>query len=85
MDAAAHTQALEMFRDLEDWAQYITESLHLDQRSGLVKKAMLERGVESQALRQLRELSWSLRDKLHVITTQLELSGPLQTTDLSAL
>jgi hypothetical protein len=52
--------------------EYITEALHLDQGTEPTRKEMLERVVERQALRQLRDLSWSLRDKLHVITTQLE-------------
>ncbi|HVR84074.1 MAG TPA: hypothetical protein VMU54_07170 [Planctomycetota bacterium] len=83
MDAAEHTEVLERLRDLESWAAFITETLHLDKSSELVKRAMLEQGVENQALRQLRELSWSLRDKLHLIRTQLELTVPLQPADLS--
>jgi hypothetical protein len=67
---------LERLRELEGWAEYITEALHLDQRSEPVKREMLERTLGEQALRQIRELSWSLRDKLHLVTTQLELSRP---------
>ncbi|HVR87852.1 MAG TPA: hypothetical protein VMU54_26275 [Planctomycetota bacterium] len=65
---------LERLRELEGWALYITEALHFDQRSEPVKRAMLERALDEQALRQIRELSWSLRDELHLVTTQLELS-----------
>jgi hypothetical protein len=41
-----------------------------------VKRELLERTLGEHALRQIRELSWSLRDKLHLVTTQLELSRP---------
>jgi len=43
-----------------------------------VKREMLERTLGEQSLRQIRELSWSLRDKLHLVTTQLELSRPAE-------
>jgi hypothetical protein len=39
---------------------------------------MLERPLGERDLRQIRELSWSLRDKLHLVTTQLELSHPAE-------
>ena len=38
------------------------------------KWEMLERVVDLQTLKQLREMSWSLRDRLHRIATQVELS-----------
>jgi hypothetical protein len=76
MEQKEHTQVFERLRELEGWAEYITEALHLDQRSEPVKCEMLERTLDEQALRQIRELSWSLRDKLHLVTTQLELSRP---------
>jgi hypothetical protein len=38
---------------------------------------MLKRAAGEQAFREIREWSWSLRDKLHVITTHLELSRPV--------
>ncbi|HVR86615.1 MAG TPA: hypothetical protein VMU54_19990 [Planctomycetota bacterium] len=44
---------------------------HLDPQLKPVKCEMLERTLDEQALRQIRELSWSLRDKLHLVTTQL--------------
>jgi hypothetical protein len=59
---------------LEGWAECIFEALHVDRGSEPVKTEMLERTLDEQALRQIRELSWSLRDKLHLVTTQLELS-----------
>lgn len=74
MDAANRALVLERLQELEGWAEYIIEALHLDRRNEPVKKAMLERVVDLEALRQIRELSWALRDKLHVVTTQVEFS-----------
>jgi hypothetical protein len=64
-------------RELEGWAEYITEALHLDQRNEPVKREMLKRTLGEQTLREIRELSWLLRDKLHLVNTQLELSRPV--------
>jgi hypothetical protein len=63
---------LERLHELEGWAEYISEALHLNQPLEPTTKAMIERVVDAQALRQLRELSWTLRDKLHVLNVQLE-------------
>ncbi|HEV3025925.1 MAG TPA: hypothetical protein VG457_00045, partial [Planctomycetota bacterium] len=71
-------QVFERLRELEGWAEYIIEALHLNQRAEPVKREMLERMLDRQALRQIRELSWSLREKLHLVTTQLELSRPAE-------
>lgn len=65
---------LERLHELEGWAEYITEALHLNQRLETVSREMLERMIDAQALKQLREMSWSLRDKLHAVATQIELS-----------
>jgi hypothetical protein len=78
MEQKEATQVFERLRELEGWAEYITEALHLDQRSEPVKRKMLEQTLGEQPLRQIRELSWSLRDKLHLVTTQLELSRPAE-------
>jgi hypothetical protein len=78
MEQTDRIPVLERLRELEGWAEYITEALYLDQRSEPVKREMLERMLGEQALRQIRELSWSLRDKLHLATTQLELSRPAE-------
>jgi hypothetical protein len=78
MDIADHTRGLERLRDLEGWAEYFIEALHGDQRTGSVKGGLLELGVQEQELRHLRELSWMLRDMLHVLTTRLEFTRPLQ-------
>ena len=66
MENTDRERVLQRLHELESWAEYIVEALHLDQQ--------LKPVVETQALKQLRELSWSLRDKLHIIGTQVELS-----------
>jgi hypothetical protein len=75
MDAANRALVFERLQELEGWAEYIIDALHLDRRHEPVKKAMLEQMVELEALRKIRELSWELRDKLHIVTTQIEFSG----------
>jgi hypothetical protein len=65
---------LERLRDLEGWAVYIVEALTMNQRQEPVTVGMLERGVDPRALKEIRELSWSLYAKLHVLNTELELS-----------
>ena len=74
MDADVRTVVLEKLEELEGWAEYIVEALHLDQTTEPVTRTMIEGLVDRTTLRQLRELSWSLRDKLHVTVTQVELS-----------
>jgi hypothetical protein len=46
--------------NLQGWADFLCEELH----------APL--GLEKGELREIRELSWSLRDKLQALRTQLE-------------
>jgi hypothetical protein len=70
---------LQRLQELEGWAEYITEALHLNQKSEPVKREMLEHTVDGRALREIRDLSWRLRDRLHLLTTQLELSRPMET------
>jgi hypothetical protein len=69
---------LDRLYELEGWAEYITEALHLNQPGEPVKREMLEHAVEGRLLREIREISWKLRDKLHLITTQLEHSRPTE-------
>ena len=66
MESIDRSLALERLHDLEAWAEYIVEALHLYRR--------LEPVIELQSLKQLREMSWSLRDKVHLIATQVEFS-----------
>jgi hypothetical protein len=72
MVASERIPVLERLHELEGWAEYISEALHANQPLEPTTKAMIERVVEAQVLRQLRELSWTLRDKLHVLNVQLE-------------
>ena len=65
---------LERLQELEGWAEYIVEALHLNQRAEPVTKEMLKEALGDRELREIRELSWSLREKLHRVATQLELS-----------
>jgi len=74
MENTDRSIVLEKLHELEGWAEYIMEALHLDQPLEPMNRTMLERVVEMRALKQLREMSWSLRDKLHLIATQVELS-----------
>jgi hypothetical protein len=69
MENTDRSLVLQRLHELESWAEYIVETLHRDQRP--------ERVVAMQDLKQLREMSWSLRDKLHVIATQVELSSDM--------
>ena len=75
-----HQSVLERMQDLEGWAEYIVDALHLNLRDEPVRREMLERLLGERDLRAIRELSWSLRDKLHLVTTQLEFSRPPQKT-----
>jgi hypothetical protein len=72
-----HQSVLERIQELEGWAEYIVDALHLDQKNEPVRCEMLVRLLGERDLRAIRELSWLLRDKLHVVTTQLEFSRPL--------
>ncbi len=74
MENTDRSLVLERLHELEGWAEYIVETLHRNQQLEPMTREMLERVVEMQALKQLREMSWSLRDKLHLIATQVELS-----------
>lgn len=74
MNESSRNPVLERLQELEGWAQYTTEALHLDQANEQVKQANLERALEGGSLREIQELSWRLRDQLHLLSTQLELS-----------
>lgn len=69
---------LERLQELEGWADYIVDALHLDQRHEPVRRAMLEHALAERDLREVRELSWRLRDRLHMVNTQLGYSRPLE-------
>ena len=68
MENTDRSLALQRLHELEGWAEYIVEALHLDLRLG--------RELDMKTLKQVREMSWSLRDSLHIIATQVEHSAP---------
>lgn len=74
MESRDGARVLEKLRELEGWTEYILEALVINRISEPVKGEMLKLAIGDPALRQLREMSWSLRDKLHVVATQIELS-----------
>lgn len=81
MNTEERAQVISKLEELEGWAEYIVEALHVDHNYEPVKCHMLKGMLEKDGLRQVRELSWSLRDRLHVLTTELQYTGedlPLQ-------
>ena len=64
------TRAAERLGDLQAWAEVIFESLH--------HPTAMESVLGKPALRDVRELSWILRDKLYILRTQLELAPAVQ-------
>lgn len=66
----------ERLQELEGGSAHIFEAFHWDQRTEPVKGAMLEQGIELEVLWDSREFSWSLRDKLHKTTAELEYTPP---------
>jgi hypothetical protein len=74
MDAGVRQKVLERLYDLEGWAQYVLEALHVDQSLETVTPEMIQHALEPQMLRELREQSWSLWKLLHRVTTEMELS-----------
>jgi hypothetical protein len=63
MNDSGCARAREVLGDLQGWAEVIFEGLHDRFR----EPGALEKG----ALREVRELSWTLRDKLYLLRSQL--------------
>ena len=74
MHGRERQNVLERLQELEGWAEYIVEALHLNQQREPVKREMLERALGPDELRQLREQAWTLLKQLHRLTTTLEFS-----------
>ena len=70
MDNPDRAAVLDRLRELEGWAEYIFEALLRDQK----REPVIEGVVDPDALKRLREISWSLKDKLHILATEVELS-----------
>jgi len=64
---ASREQVTEHLGELQGWADFVCDALH----------APLEHVAEPRALREVRELSWTLREKLYVLRTQVEFSSRL--------
>jgi len=67
---------LTRLHDVEGWSEYIIEVLTRNQPVEPATVEMLEHALGREALRELRECSWSLYEKLHRMRTVLELSIP---------
>ena len=63
--------------ELRGWADYIFESLTLDQEHELAKIAQLERLVGPRGIKELREQAFVLRDRLHVLIVEAESRMPV--------
>ena len=61
----------EVLGNLQGWAEVIFEGLHDPAREPGGARA-LERWTGKGALREVRELSWMLRDKLYLLRNQIE-------------
>jgi hypothetical protein len=69
---------LERLQDLEGWADFILQSLTVRPAKDATKQELLDRTLEKQDLKRLRELSWSLWDHLHRITIELQHAHTLE-------
>lgn len=70
MNESGCARAREVLGDLQGWAEVIFEGLH-DQTRQLGEGRTLESWAGKGALREVRELSWTLRDKLYLLRSQL--------------
>jgi hypothetical protein len=71
-------KVFERIQEPEGWAEPIVEARPLDQSSEPVKREILKRTVDREALKKPREAACSLRDRLHRISTGLESSRPAE-------
>jgi len=74
MNDTGCARAREVLGDLQGWAEVIFEGLH--------QARTLESWAGKGELREVRELSWTLRDKLYLLRSQLGSSpreGPART------
>ena len=66
MTSANRDHVLENLRELRDWAGYIFESLSASPRGDLKEL------VEERALKEIREMAWSLRQRLDVVGVEAQ-------------
>jgi len=76
MQKSDRTVVLARLRELEGWAEYVLLALTRNQDVEPTTMEMLVQELGREALRELRESSWTLFAKLHRMTTLLELSSP---------
>ena len=69
-------------KELLEWADYIVESLTVDQGHEAGKVASLKRLAGEPSLQDLRRTAWMLREKLYVVAVESEgRCAPRQTSD----
>jgi len=78
MNRGDQQAVLAQLQDLEEWADFILQSLTVHPAKKRANQELLERTLEKQNLKRLRELSWSLWDHLHRITIELQHSHALE-------
>ena len=76
MITADNTHLVHRLRELRGWAAFIIESLSMDQPYETGKRELLKVALGPDALRELRETAWSLREQLDRAAVQLEYASP---------
>ena len=67
MSSADRDHVLANLRNLREWADFIFDSLTSDRAGGHIKEL-----VEDRTLRELRQLAFSLRQRLDIIEVEAE-------------
>ena len=68
--------AVQRLNELLGWADYIVESLTMDQGYEKGKLVSLQRVVDGPSLQELRQVAWMLREKLDRVRVQSEVMVP---------
>ena len=74
MITADNSHLVRRLRELRGWAGFIIESLTMDQPYETGKRELLRRLLGPNELKDLREMAWSLRERLDRAALQLEYS-----------
>ena len=75
MITADRKHLVRRLQELRGWADFIVESLTNDQPYETGKREMLGQALDPRALKELREIAWSLRDRLDRSAVQLDLTS----------
>ena len=78
MITADNSHLVHRLRELRGWAAFIIESLTMDQPYETGKRELLKVALGPDALKELRETAWSLRERLDRATVKLEYSPPAE-------